>query len=194
MPITKPDEVRKAGGFTSEFEDSEIELEIDVVEAELYNRYFLPKRSKFTIDNDYINHFISYDKVYEIVGIDVSDNAQPSGYRDISSGSDTFTFTSGTNFISFDTTFATENDGEIIRIRYIPKIHNLIAANQVALNLIIPTLVSNGEEGSSPQFTNLREKINRYKKILKPRSILKSSNHTEYDPYAYISIDQTTFR
>lgn len=195
MVVTTVSEVKEIGDFTNEYTDDEILTEIDIVEAELYTKYRLPKRSSFFVDDDYTRFYISNNKVYDIVRLQVSvdTSVDPSGWLEVT-GSDNFTFTNDTNYIDLTSSFIGSYNNKQVRVQYIPKIHNMLATNICALNLIDPTIITDGEETASPNITRIVNRINRYKKMLVPKSIIRSSTQVDFDEYDYVSINQSNFR
>lgn len=197
MTITTGSEVKAAGQFSNEYTDDEILTEIDIVEAELYNKYSLPKRSSFTIDNDYTTFYISEDRVHEVkrVQVSVTTDIDPSGWLSVATGSNTWEHSSPDNYITLDSSFISQYDNKTVRVQYIPKIHNFIATDIVALNLITPTMITHGEDNIEvPQVTRLSNRINRYKKLLMPKVSLLSSTYSDFDEFSYPSISQVDFR
>jgi len=194
MTITTGSEVKEVGDFTNEYTDEEILTEIDIVEAELYMKYKLPKRSSFSLDSDYTRFYIYSDNVYDIIRVQVSvdSSVDPSGWQTVDSSN--YTFQQNTNYIDFNSSFVSTYDTKQIRVQFIPKIHNLLATNICALNLIDPTTITEGDESVNPSVTRLVQRINRYKKLLVPKTIFRSSALEDYDPYDYQSINQTDFR
>jgi len=195
MVVTTVSEVKEIGDFTNEYTDDEILTEIDIVEAELYTKYRLPKRSSFFVDDDYTRFYISNNKVYDIVRLQVSvdTSVDPSGWLEVT-GSDNFTFINDTNYIDLTSSFIGSYNNKQVRVQYIPKIHNMLATNICALNLIDPTIITDGEETASPNITRIVNRINRYKKMLVPKSIIRSSTQVDFDEYDYVSINQSNFR
>lgn len=196
MAITTPTEVKKAAQFTSEWSDEEILTEIDIVEADIYTKYYLPKRSQFSIDTDYSDFYIYPSKVHEIIRVQVSvdTSINASGYLDVATGSDTWTFTSPNNYISLGSDFITTYDSKIVRTQFIPKFANGMATYMTALNLVDPTTIIDGQNSTPPLVTRLKAHLDYYKNEAKPKIILKSSDYTDYDKYDYVSYDQTTLR
>lgn len=195
MVVTTDTEVKNVARLTNEFTTTEINTEIDIVTAELYSKYNLPKRSSFILDDEYTRFYISKEPVYDIIRIraQVDTTIDPSGYT-IITATGSWSFIDGTNYIDVTQNFINAYDTKIIRIDYIPKIHNLIATNMAALNLIEETTITDGDEISTPQATKIKDRIQRYKDTLKPKTFIRSSVNDVYDPYEYISINQTDFR
>jgi len=197
MTITTGSEVKAVAQLTNEYTDTEILTEIDIVEAELYNRYNLPKRSSFSIDDDYTDFYVSNDDVYDITRVQVSvDTAvDPSGYLTVATGSTTWTHTAPNNYITLAAAFITSYDTKSVRVQYIPKAHNLIATNTCALNLIDATTITDGENTiEAPLVTRIKDRITRYKMLVKPRTIVRSSAYSQYDNFDYESITQSNLR
>lgn len=196
MAITTVAEVKDRGSLTSEYSNEEILTEIDIVEAELYQKYQLPKRSQFTIDDDYTDFFIYPDKIYEIIRVQaqVETTEDPSGYISIGSDGVSWIHTAPNNYLTLGSDFITTYDTKLIRVRHIPKIFNLLAANIAALNLIDTTTVINGRPAEAPLATTIKDRIQRYKDILKPKGITRSSANAEFDKYDYVSYSQTELR
>lgn len=194
MAVTTIEEVKFAGGLSNEFSDEEIESEIDLVEAEIYDRYFLPKRSQFVIDTDYVNYYIHTEKVHEIIRVQVSvdTTVDPSGY--ITLTSNLYSHTAPNNYITLDSSVLSTYDTKIIRVQFIPKVINLMATSLVALNLTDASVIVDGERSTPPFIIRLREKIKRYRMILKPKTIIKSTENQDFDKYDYISLTQSDFR
>lgn len=196
MAITTISEVKKAGGLTSEYEDSEILSEIDAVEAIFYQKYSLPKRSKFIVDTDYTNFYIYPNKVHEITRLQVAvpTSIDISGYIEVESTSITWEHSPSNNFITLYPAFITSYENKTVRVQHIPKIYNLLAKYTVALNLLDTTSIVDGEDIVSTQITRIKDKINEYKLLLKPKNIKYSSNEEEFDKYDYISYTQSELR
>jgi hypothetical protein len=196
MAITTIQEVKFAGGFTSEYDDAEILTEIDIVEADLYTQYYLPKKAQFSVDLDYTEFYISEDPVHEIkrVQVAVETTVDPSGYSIVEEGSDTWTFISGTNYITLGSDFVNTYVNKIVRVQYIPKMMNRLATNIVAANLLDITTIVDGERITTPQGTKLLNKIQRYRDMLRPKTLVRSSLYSDYDPYDFDSPDQSRLR
>ena len=169
MAITTIEEIKFTAGLTNEFSDEEIETEIDLVEAELYERYFLPKRYQFSVNNDFTAFYIYPHRVHEIIRVQggVETTVDPSGYTTIATGS--YSHATPNNYITLTTDTITKYDNKLIRVQHIPKVINLLATNTVALNLLDTTTVVDGEENIPPLITRIKDKIARYKYLLKPR-------------------------
>lgn len=195
MAITTVEEVRTAGQITSEYTDDEIFAEIDLTESELYDKYYLPKRSTFSIDNDYTEFYISNERVHEIVRLQISvdSSIDPSGWLTVQEGESWFHI-SPNKYINLGDEFISTYDGTTVRVQYIPKILNRLATDLCAWNLISTTNIVDGESVDSPLTQRIRTRINRYKEILKPKKVNFSSNYEEFNKYDYISINQTDYR
>lgn len=195
MVLTTGSEIKQVGSFSNEFTDIDYNTEIDIIEAELYDRYLLPKRSSFSIDNDYTRFFINDSKVYDIIRVraQVSTDVDPSGYVVIGS-TGSWTFTNGTNYIDLEPSFIAEFDTKGIRVDHIPKIFNLLATDMAALNLLDGTTIVDGEEVTDPQSRKLMARSKRYKKIISPRIMIRSSTAVDFDPFEYVSLNQSDFR
>jgi hypothetical protein len=195
MAITTVQEVKEVASLTSEYSEEEILSEIDIVEAELYQKYHLPKRSQFSVNKDYSNFYIYPTNVHEIIRVQgqVETTVDPTGYQIIGSDSN-WTFSTNNNFITL-LPQAIENYGsKIIRVQHIPKIFNMIATNLVALNLIDTTTVINGESSDSPLAIKIKDRIDKYQELLKPKKMVKSSDEYDYNIYDYISYSQSDLR
>lgn len=196
MAITTGSEVKRVAQFSDEYQDEDYNIEIDIVEAELYGKYKLPKRSSFSIDDDYTVFYISDKPVKEVIRlqVNVETSIDPSGWLVIGSDSN-WSFTEDNNYITLEPSFISTYDTKLVRVQYIPKIFNLLASNIAALNLIDPTTITDGENTiESPQITRIKNRIDRYKKIISPRIMAKSSVNSEYDTDGYISINQSSYR
>jgi len=195
MAITTPDEVKQVAQLTNEYSDEEIKTEIDIVEAELYLAYYLPKRSSFAIDSDYTDFYIHTDKVHEVVRVlaSVETSIDPSGYTEI--GSPTYWEHIPSNaFITLTSTAITTYDNKQIRVQYTPKIMNLLATNLTALNLIDQTTIVDGEETLTPLARRIKDRIKRYKMLTRSRTIQRSSAQVNYDVWEYTSVSQSDMR
>ena len=194
MAITTVEEIKFTAGLTNEFSDEEIETEIDLVEAELYQRYFLPKRYQFSVNNDYENFYIYPYNVHEIIRVQgsVDSTVDPSGYQTIATGS--YSFTTPNNYITLTTATINQYDNKLIRVQHIPKTINQLATNMVSLNLLDTTTVVDGEENIPPLITRIKDKIMRYKSLLKPRTIIKSSDNINFNENDYLSLTQGDYR
>lgn len=195
MAITNPTAVREAAGLTTEYTDAEINTEIDFVEAELYRTHRLPKRSSYSVDDDYTNFYISNDDVHEITRMQVSveTTTDPSGWLAIGSP-DYYSFTEGNNYITATGSLISNYDTKLIRVQYIPQLLHLLATSTAALNLVDQTTIVDGEEVIPPQVTRLKAKITRLTRLLKPRKMIKSSDYVNYDRFDYESISQIDYR
>lgn len=196
MAITTPTEVKKAAQLTNEWSDEEILTEIDIVESDLYNKYYLPKRSQFSIDSDYTDFYIYPERVHEVTRVQVSvdSDVDPSGFLEVATGSYTWSFTTPNNYITLDSSFITTYDTKIIRVQLVPKYANGMATYMTALNLVDPTTIIDGEENTPPLVTRLKSHLDYYKNEAKPKIILKSSDYDAYDKYDYISYNQSSLR
>jgi hypothetical protein len=196
MAITTPTEVRFAGQITAEYTDDEILSEIDIVEAELYQKYHLPSRSQITIDPLYTEFFIYPNEIHEIVRaqVQVETTVNPSGYELVAEGSDTWSFGSPNNYVTLSGSFIALYPNKLMRYEHIPKIFNMIATNQAALNLIDSTSIVDGSTIDTPRAVKLKDKITRYKELLKPIGITRSSPYIDYDEYEYIAYNQLDLR
>ena len=198
MAITTIDQVKAAAHLTDEYTDDEILLEIDIVTAELYNTYKLPKRNSFSLDEDYTDYYIYANPlgVHEIIRLQaqVETDVDISGYTTLSSSSTTWSHVPPNSYLTITSTMLSTYDTKSIRVQHIPKIYNLMATCQVALNLIDKTSIVDGENVATPQSTKLKEKLKRYKLILKPKGMTLSGPNLEYDPYEYISLTQSELR
>lgn len=195
MAITTVDEVKKVAQIVNEFTDDEILAEIDLVEAELYQKFRLPKRSSFSVDNDYTRFYISTDAVHEIkrVQVSVTTDISKSGYLEI--GSPTYyTFVVDNNYIDATGSLLTQYDNKLCRVQYIPRLLHLLATDITALNLMAQTTVVDGDDNLPPQVSRIKDRIMRYKRLLKPRRMILSGDYEDYDRYDYIGIDQVDFR
>ena len=195
MAITNLIEVKNVGGLTNEYDDIDILTEIDLIEAELYQNYYLPKRSQFSIDTDYTNFYIYPEQIHEILRLEVSvdTTVDASGYIEIASGSTTWEYIPPNNYITLTSAFMGLYDAKIVRVRFTPKIFNLIAKNMVALNLIDTTMILEGKEITTPLATKLKERVTRYKKIIQPKGFIRSSTAEQYSKYDYVSYTQSDF-
>lgn len=196
MALTTPREVKFAAGITSEYTTSEIITEIDIVEAEFYQKYYLPKRSQFSIDDDYTEFYISDQPVHEVLRVQVAvdTSVDPSGYSIVAEGSTTWSFEPGTNYITLTSAFIGSYDSKVVRVQYIPKIYNLLATQVVAANLLDITTIVDGEQTTDPQTRKVLAKIRRFRDMLRPKGMTKSSVNQDFDPFEFISIDQSTLR
>ncbi len=196
MAITTIDEVKFTGGLTDEYADEEILSEIDLVESELYQKYYLPKRSSFSVDADYTVFYIYPDAVHEVIRVKVAveTSIDPSGYSLVESGSTTWEHIPPYNYLNLQAPFISTYDGNTVRIDSIPKIFNLIAKNTVALNLIETTTIIDGALVTTPLAQKLKDRIKRYTDIIKPKGFTKSSTNIDYDLYNYVSYTQTDLR
>ena len=195
MAITTGSEVKAAAQLTNEYTDEEILSEIDIVEAELYAKYTLPKRASFSVDSDYSDYFLNKDPIYEIVRLQgsVETTVDPSGYVTIDTGS--YTHTAPNNYITLDADLITEYDAKTMRVRYIPKIFNLLATAITALNLVDPTTISDGENNvEAPLVARLNARVKRYKELLKPKTMFRSSAQVNFDENEYVSVQQSDLR
>ena len=198
MAITTGSEIKALGGFSNEYTDAEIETEIDIVEAELYQKYNLPKKSSFVVDDDYTRFFISPQNkgVHEIIRVQaaVETSIDPSGYTAIGSDGSTWGFVTPNNYLDLESSFISTYDSKIIRVQYIPKIHNLLATGIAALNLMDVTTVTDGEGNLPPQVSRIMKHIGRLKKLLAPRNILFSKDSADFDEFEYVSYPQSNLR
>ena len=196
MALSNITEVKFIGGLTNEYTDSEILNEIASVEAILYKKYGLPKRSGFSIDSDYTDFYIFEDNVYEIirvqVGVDTS--VDPSGYLTVEESSTTWSYDSGNNFITLAPEFIALYENALVRVQHIPKTYNDITKNVAAYNLISVTAVVDQDGVTSPQLTVIKNRIDNYKMELKPKKISYSSKAESFDKYDYVSITQSNLR
>jgi hypothetical protein len=196
MAITDTRQVTATGQLTNEYTSSEILTEIDIVEANLYDTYNLPKRAQVTLDTDYSNFYFSTDKVHEIIRVQVAvdTTVDPSGYITVEQAPDTWSFLKPNNYITFSDTFLNTYDAKLVRIQYIPLVYNTMATIITVLNLIDTVTIVDGEEQTPPLIGRLKGRLERLKRISKPKSIFKSSELVNYDKYDYISITQSNFR
>ncbi len=196
MTITTISEVKFAADLTSEYDDVDILNEIDLVESDLYDRYYLPKRSQITLSSDYNDYYFSKEKAHEIIRLQVAVDVSVdiSGWLIVEEASDTWSFLNPNNFLTFDDAFLSTYDGQSIRIQYIPSNLHHIAKYQAALNLIDTVTIVDGEEQIPPLVTRIRARLQRYKDLIKPRFLIKSNISVEYDRYEYVSITQSNYR
>lgn len=194
MVITTAQEVRKVGQIGTEYDDTEILAEIDIVEAIYYDKYTLPKRSSFVLDPLYTTFYFSELPVIELlrVQVQVDTSVSPSGYINI--GSPLFTHVVPNNYIVASPTLMTSYTSKSVRCQYIPKIYSRMVALQVALNLINGTTIVNGAKVESPLSSRLKDQLNDLKDQLKPKGIRRSSEFETFDKYDYIAIDQVSLR
>lgn len=196
MAITTVEEVRRVGQIAGDYTDEEIQEELEIVEAELYDRYTLPKRSQFSVDDDYTDFYIFPKEVHEIIRVQgaVETSVDPSGYTTLDVGSD-YTFTENNNHITLTTSAISEYDGDIMRVQHIPRVYSRIAAVQTALNLIDTTTIIDGENTTSPKAIQLMARLKRYKQSLfNGVRFQRSSPNEDFDKYDYVSYTQSNFR
>ena len=209
MAITDINKVRFAAQITDEYTDEEILSEIDLVEADLYSRYKLPKRSQFLIDDDYTDFYIYPEKVHEVtrLQVQVDTSIDASGWLTIDSqtgsslgvGSGTVYTTnwshdSPNNYITLSSNIISTYDTKNVRVQCIPySMHNL-ATYQSALNLVDTTNIIDGERVDTPITAKLKNRIDRYKKLNMPRKVMFSSNYEAYDEYEYTTYSQSDLR
>lgn len=196
MALTTLSEVKKVAQFTNEWDDADILTEIDIVEADIYDKYYLPKRSQFSIDTNYTQFYIAPTMIHEVIRIQVAvdSDVDPSGYLEIEEGDTTWIHDSPNNYITLASAFITAYENKIIRVRYTPKYANGMATYMVALNLIDPTIIVDGESSVSPLVTRIKQRIDFYKRQAKGKTILKSTEYSEFDKYEYISYSQSSLR
>lgn len=194
MTITTGSEVKFAGQLTSEYTDEEILSEIDLVESMLYDKYSLPKKSSFTINDDFSTFYFSDSNVHEIirVQVQVDTSIDPTGYLSIGSTGSTWDHVPQNRYFTLDPTFKTTYEGKKVRVQYIPDAYHRMATYQTALNLVDTTSIIDGQRVTTPLAQRITDKLNYYRNMVRPQfGILRSSLYVDYDENEYVDFDGT---
>lgn len=99
--------------------------------------------------------------------------------RLVSGSSYTVDFRNGN--IKFNPTFHSDNDGELVRIEWVPKIYNHLVKYKAAMDIVEMGMIIDGQDVKNPIFSKLERNFNEIRETLRPTGIYTPDQILKYN-------------